>query len=235
MLKIRTFLLLACLWALPFAASAEDLPVSMIVTGSLAQSSDGKVAPAEGDSITLVDVNTSKTEATAAYDGSGMYALAISKPPSYNSSQLSVRLVHAGITYKLLNAATSSDALVVFNGSFFPVQLTLNLVASSTVLSSTGTTTDGTSTDGTGTTPAPPAALTGDINDDKKVDEKDILLLKQGISGQVPTSSKMDVNGDMVINTRDLIDLIRLVRTQANAALKPASIIPVKASIIPGR
>lgn len=242
MLRLRTFFLLAGLWALPFAAVAEDLPVSMIVTGSLAQSSDGKVVPADGDSLLLVDVKTSKTEATATYEGSGMYALAISKPPSYNGTQLTVRLVHAGTTYKLLNAASSGDALVVFSGSVFPVKQVINLAASSVVISSattgtttTGGTTTGTTTGGTTTTPAPPPVLSGDLNNDDKIDDKDIQLLKQGISGQVAHTSKMDVNGDKVTNTRDLIDLIRLVRTQARAALKPVTIIPVKVSIIPGR
>lgn len=230
MLRTRTIFLLAGLWALPLAASALDGPDgTMVLTGSLAPSSDGKVVPADGDSIALVNVKTNATEVTATYDGSGNYGVILSKPASFNGTQLILRLSHAGTVYKLLNAA-GGDALLVFSGSLFPVNVTINVVASSTVISTTatgGTTTGGgtgtgTGSGGTGTT-APPPALSGDINDDGKVDDVDVQLLKQGISTQVAMTTRMDVNGDKVINTRDLIDLIRLVRSQGGTALAQTS------------
>jgi len=56
----------------------------------------------------------------------------------------------------------------------------------------------------------------GDINGDGKVDQTDVDLLKQAISGQRPIDkTRMDVNSDGVINTRDLIDLLRALRSAA--------------------
>jgi hypothetical protein len=237
MFRLRTIFLLAALWALPFAASALDGPDgTMVLTGSLAPSSDGKVVPAAGDSLALVNVKTNNAEATVTYDGSGAYGVILSKPASFNGTQLILRLSHAGTVYRLLNAA-GGDALLVFSGSLFPVNVTINVVASSTVISTTatgGTTTGGgtgTGSGGTGTT-APPPALSGDLNDDGKVDDLDVQLIKQGISGQVSLTTLMDVNKDRVINTRDLIDLIRLVRTQGGTALRQtASSAPVTATV----
>ncbi len=44
-------------------------------------------------------------------------------------------------------------------------------------------------------------------------DENDIELLKKAISGQIPlVKATMDINGDGVVNSRDLVELIRAVR-----------------------
>ena len=41
----------------------------------------------------------------------------------------------------------------------------------------------------------------------------DIELLKQALSGKLPMNVvTMEINGDNVVNTRDLIELIKLVR-----------------------
>lgn len=240
--RLRTLFLLAVLWALPFAATAVEVSgdVTMIFIGYLSPSSDGKVTPGDYDTLLLVNEKTGKTEATAVYDTSGgVYWVQIDKPASFNGTILLPRLSQSGTLYKLLNAATSDDARLTFaGGSVFDIKtLKINLVATGSVIGSTSTgTTPGGTTPGTtpgGTTPGgtAPEALAGDINGDGKADDLDVQLLKQGISGQVAMTTRMDVNKDRVINTRDLIDLIRVVRTQGGTALRQtASSAPVTAA-----
>ena len=72
---------------------------------------------------------------------------------------------------------------------------------------------------GTGTGTGVTTTLTGDVNGDGKVDETDISLLKQALSGNSPIKkAAMDINADGVVNTRDLIDLIRGIRSQVRAS-----------------
>jgi len=200
------------LWAATAIAQAQTLLIHMILDGTLGPSSDGKMVPTNGDTVMVVNPATGKIEGSGQYND-GAYLLIVSdKPASFNGTQLVVRLKHLTTTFKL-QQATGADAVVVFNGSFLPVRTTLNLFASSTVVSTDST--GGTDTDtgtGTGTTP-PPAVVAGDLNGDSKLDEKDIAILKQALSGQTSISrTTMDFNKDGVVNTRDLIELIRAVR-----------------------
>lgn len=243
MLKISTLFFLACLWGLPFAAAAVEVggDVTMTFIGYLSPSSDGKVTPGEYDTVLLVNEKTGKTEATAVYDAAGgVYWIQIDKPASFNGTILLPRLSQSSTVYKLLNEGRGDARLTFDGGTGFGIKtLKINLVATSAVIGSTtpgGTTTPGSTTPGsttpgsttpggttggsTGSAPPPPPVLSGDINGDNKIDELDIQLLKQGLSGQTADTPKMDVNGDKVTNTRDLIDLIRLVRTQAQAVQK---------------
>lgn len=274
---------------------------TMILTGSLAQSSDGKVIPSAGDVISVINTKTNQTEATTVYDDSGDYGVILSKPASLNGTPLILRISHLGTTYKL-NKATGGDSIFAFAGSFLPVTLTMNVIIESaggkTVVAGeactgagsvsgslycngakwvtpvagsacTGTVTAGiftcsgniwvasalptgviggpcaghsapanSSCSGNvwvatgGAEPAPKPVIAGDVNSDSKVDETDVQLLKQAISGTVPIDkSRMDVNDDAVVNTRDLIDLIRAVRIQSQSALNPASIQTAPVSI----
>lgn len=226
----RVFVLLPVLLAAASQAAAEALPsmpVMMYLYGAISPSSDGKLAAADGDTLLVVNVPTGATEATGAV-GSGSYAMYVdNKPPSLNGTQLVLYLKHINTLYRLLNA-TGGDAIITFNGSILPQRTQVNLVATSQVVGTTPP-------PGTGTTPPPgtvtppPAAVLGDLNGDGVVNEVDVGLLKQAISGEIPVSStKMDMNNDGVVNTRDLIDMIRMVREQSRAKLVPASIVPVR-------
>lgn len=277
----------------------------MILTGSLAQSSDGKVIPSVGDVISVINTKTNQTEATAVYDGSGNYGVILSKPASLNGTPLILRISHLGITYKLMSRdVPGADSIFAFAGSFLPVTLTMNVIIESAggktavageactgagsvsgslycngakwIRPVAGSACTGTVAVGSftcsgniwvasgvtlppgiiggpcaghsapansscsgnvwvatgGAEPTPQPVMTGDTNSDSKVDEADVQLLKQAISGTAPVDkTRMDVNGDAVVNTRDLIDLIRAVRSQSQSALNPASIQPVPVSI----
>lgn len=197
------------------AAQTESLPSTMILGGTVSQSSDGKVVPVDGDSVLVVNPAANTTEASGVVNN-GAYALILS---GTNGTSLALNLMHAGGTYKLL-FADGSNAAFSLSGSFLPVRTTMNVVASSQTTGNTGGTGD------TGNTP-PPAAQVGDLNGDGVVNEVDVGLLKQAISGQTAIDkTKMDINGDQVVNTRDLIDLIRSVREKSRIVLKPVSIIP---------
>ena len=197
------------------AAQIDSLPSNMILGGTVLQSSDGKVVPVDGDSVLVVNPATNTTEASGVVN-TGVYTLILS---GTNGTALALNLMHAGAIYKLL-FADGSNAAFTLSGSFLPVRTTMNVVASSQTTGNTG------GTGGTGNTP-PPAAQVGDLNGDGIVNEVDVGLLKQAISGQIAIDkTKMDINGDNVVNTRDLIDLIRSVREKSRLLLKPVSIVP---------
>lgn len=204
-------------------AAADAIPamnVNMVLSGTLAPSSDGKVTPSDGDLVAAINVTTGANEGTGSVSGNTYSIIIADKPSAFNGTQLLMIFQHLNTYYKLLKV-DGSDAIFVFNGSFLPVRQTMNLMASSVAVSVGGT--------GGGTTPPPsgsPGSL-GDLNGDGIVNEVDVGLLKQAISGQIPINeAKMDINGDQVVNTRDLIDLIRIVRDNLITTLKPASIIP---------
>jgi hypothetical protein len=208
-------------------AQAQTLLNHMILDGTLSPSSDGKMVPTNGDTVLVVNPATGKIEASGQYNDGAYLLIVGDKPASFNGTQLVVRLKHLTTTYKL-QRGDGADAVVVFNGSFLPVRTTLNLFASSTVVStdSTGGTGTGTGTGGTGTgtgTP-PPTAAAGDLNGDLKLDEKDIAILKQALSGQIAINkAKMDFNSDGVVNTRDLIEMIRAVRGSGRPTVVPVT------------
>ncbi len=204
------------------AAAIPAMNVNMILTGSLSPSSDGKLTPSDGDLVIAVNATTGANEGTGSVSGTSYSIIIADKPSAFNGTQLALVIQHGNNNYKLLKV-DGTDAIVVFNGSFLPVRQTMNLFASSQAVSTTGTGTGG-------GTPPPPTSLgsLGDLNGDGVVNEVDVGLLKQAISGQIPIDkTKMDINGDQVVNTRDLIDLIRMVRENSFNAIRPASIIPV--------
>lgn len=251
------------------ANAAPAMSVNMILTGTLMSSSDGSLVPANGDQILAVNPATGATEATGAYASNnnfpgGSYSLLMANfPQTYNGTQLHLKLSHQNVIYSLLNSGGGS-ASFTFNGSFLPIQASMNLVASNissavTVPATPATTVSGPqsgpqivyvnvpasgtqASSGTTSTTSPvvaPAALSnGDINGDGKIDVLDINILKQAISGQIAlNTTKMDINADGVVNTRDLIDLIRIVRTEsmivpAVLVVKPAAVIVAPVSII---
>lgn len=203
-------------------AAAEAIPamnVNMVLTGALAPSSDGKLIPSDGDLVLAVNTTTGANEGTGSVSGASYSMIIADKPAAFNGTQLVLYIQHINTNYKLLKV-DGSDAIVIFNGSFLPVRQSMNLLASSQAVSTTNPNPD----PGTGN-PSPTSL--GDLNGDGAVNEVDVGLLKQAISGQITIdSTKMDINGDQVVNTRDLIDLIRIVREKSRIALKPVSIIP---------
>lgn len=206
--ELRQLISLFIFLIFAFSACAVSLPDgTMILSGSLAKSSDGKVIPSDGDVISIINVKTNQTESTTLY-GTGSYAVILSKPASFNGTQIMLRISHVGTTYKLLKA-DGNDSVIQFTPGvgFFPSSVTMNLVISSA---------------GGAESTTPATILTGDINSDGKINEADVQLLKQAISGAMPTDKvKMDVNADGVVNTRDLIDLIRAIRNQSQSTLAP--------------
>lgn len=261
-----SFIFLLAGFTVSTAYAAPAMLVNMVVSGTLDKSADGKMLPANGDQILAVNVGTGVTEATGVYTandkfGGGVFSvLMTNKDQNLNGTQLVLKLSHLNTVYNLQNSA-GSDALFTFNGSFLPIQATINLVMSNlnatTTSGSASTSTANSASTSTAngthivyvTAPAsgvvapikslqpPLAALPGDLNADGAVDSVDINLLKQAISGQIALNkTTMDVNADGVVNTRDLIDLIRIVRnasayTPGIIVVKPSAILVVPAAI----
>ena len=204
---------------------------TMVVVVTVAASSDGKNQPTATDVV--IATNSKDGQVVGQSDPAqqsvaGTYQIVVSNAgiPVGTSLTLSVR---QNSTVLPLLDANGKTAAVVFNASgifFTQVQISTHLPDVSSTgtggTGGTGTTTGGST--GSGTSTGSTTTLVGDINGDGKVDQKDVDLLKQALSGQIAVNtSRMDVNIDKVVNTRDLIDLLRALRTAATP--KPQSVV----------
>ena len=74
--------LFASFTALPLAAQGQSIPVSVNLYGTIAQSSDGKVLAAAGDTLSAINATTGVIEDTFVLTEAGAYAcLSASRRP----------------------------------------------------------------------------------------------------------------------------------------------------------
>lgn len=215
------------LFGLAFISAAAlgqgvQTPSNMLITGTIVPStSTPQVIPGTNDLIQAINVSSTRIEGqgTVASEQGG-FAIEMSKTSDFNGTQLSLRIAKTnGNVYTLANP-DGTQFRFPYNGGFFPVTAAFSLRIASLVSAATpaaGAT--GGSTAGTGdTTPtAPTGPLPGcanpamDVNGDGRCDEQDIELIKEYIAGRTRTIGRRDVNNDGVVNTRDVIDLIRSI------------------------
>jgi hypothetical protein len=209
--------LLALLLLSPLTVAAQEILNTMIIEGTLSNGSTSTIARKTGDLVVAINNSTGKEEGSADAE-TGTYGLIIgSKPNSFNGTLITLSLKRGTTLYELVTVAGTTAVVTYAGNGFFPTRKVVHLVTSSTIISGGPivTTKPGTTTGTTtGTTPETTAGAPGDINGDGKISDVDIDLLKKAISGDIPANiGSMDINGDGVVNTRDLIDLIRAVRS----------------------
>ncbi len=197
---------LCCLFT-PLFAYAVDVPANMIVVGTITASET--VTPSQNDQVTIVEASTGKSQGVGTVlDGVGTYAVDLSKDTDFNGTIMSARIKHEGSTYQLLDG--SAPVEFPFSGGLFPNRITLGLTIGEKISGSTPAASDVPADTGGDT--ASDTELTFDaqfdVNGDSKLNQQDVDAVKNVVAGGQQSSSA-DVNQDGIINTRDIIDVIR--------------------------
>ena len=207
----------------PGIAAAIDLPANLRVDGVIAPGTGGaRVLPAQNDKILVINVAKDALEAVGeVVDGNGTYFVMIGKDSSFNSTPLTLRLQKADQSiYQLLNQGRAVNFR--FQGGLFPSRLNLQL----SIGAALGAPNDAVKPAAPQPVPTASQSPSGkcddprmDVNGDGVCDQADIEIIKAYIAGQVRAIGTgprpEDVNGDGVVNSRDLIDAMRAIRKQS--------------------
>lgn len=195
---------------------AVDVPSTLIITGSV--SSGNGVSATQNDQILAVQPG-SKTvvEGTGSVlDGGGNFSITVSKTTDFNGTDLTLILKKKsdGSQYQLNEGNT--PVLFQHAGSLFPAQISLSLIVGSKLVNgqpvddnSDNGSTGGDNTNDTTVSDSKTTGSPYDVNNDGVVNQQDIDLIKAAIvnGGYV---SAMDVNADKIVNTRDVIETIKV-------------------------
>ncbi|WP_271271566.1 dockerin type I domain-containing protein [Aliamphritea hakodatensis] len=186
--------------------AAVPVPATMLVTGDI---NGGSVSVKKNAEVIAVEPGTTASVATGVVlDNSGTYSVEISKTTDFNGTQLTLIYSTGGNRYQLLS---DGEALVFsFNGGLLPSRRTYGLTIGALISSSNGGDNGGSGGDSGGGGGTADASF--DLNGDGKVDTKDTALIKQHVVSNAAYLAKYDVNSDKLINTRDIIDVIKAAR-----------------------
>lgn len=210
-------------FAAPGIAAAVDLPANLRVDGVIGPSAGApRVTPAQNDKILIIHGAKGSLEAVGeVVDGGGTYFVMIGKDTSFNNTPLTIQLQKPDQSiYQLLDRGR--PASFVFQGGLFPSRLNLQLSVGPGI----GAPASGKPA---APQPAPLDASAGDrctdprmdVNGDGVCDQADIEIIKAYIAGQTRTigtgARREDVNGDNVVNSRDLIDAMRAMQKRPGA------------------
>ena len=198
----------AVLMASSMLHAAVPVPATMLVTGDI---NGGSVSVKKNAEVIAVEPGTTASVATGVVlDSSGTYSVEISKTTDFNGTQLTLIYSSGGNRYQLLS---DGEALVFsFNGGLLPSRRTYGLTIGALISSSGGGDNGGSGGDSGGGGGGGTADATFDLNGDGKVDTQDTALIKQHVVSNAAYLAKYDVNSDKLINTRDIIDVIKAAR-----------------------
>ena len=198
---------------------AVDVPSTLIITGSI---SGGTVVISKNDQILAVQPG-SKTvvEGTGfVLDSSGDFSVTISKTTDFNGTDLTLILKKKadGAQYQLNDG--KDPVLFQHAGSLFPAQINLSLkvgaklvngqpVDDNTDNSDTDSDNDNDSDSDSNSNDSNTTSSPYDVNNDGDINQQDIDLIKASVV-QGGYNSAMDVNSDKIVNTRDIIETIKV-------------------------
>jgi len=206
-----------------WAQSAPTIPSEMIVGGNI-RPATGAPAPATGTVVDVIDKKSGATVASGTVENdSGDYAVTMTEPTSFDGTALTMQAVIGCTAYQLVSTGASGGAPVglTYNGSFpFPTLLTLNpkigAIVSTAACAAGGGGASGAvakaeaSGGGDGSGGNCPASLPNCkvSGDGHPFDQADIDAMRKCLTMSNPPKT-CDTNGDGVVDSRDLIDLLR--------------------------
>lgn len=191
-----------CWWMGASAAMALDIPAVLILTGTI---QSGIVPPQANDLVQVIGPSGSVDGTGAVLNDTGNYVVELAKTYAFNGKTVILQLQQGSNYYQLL--ANNAPASFVFNGGILPSRLRLDATVGQFLHSAVATTTP---TMGRTATPhpSPDNGVNYDLNGDGVVNQQDIQILRSVLAGEL-INNKADVNHDGVINTRDMIDIIK--------------------------
>jgi hypothetical protein len=215
---------------LPTAASAQQLPAVMVLDGIIIPGNGRE--PKTSDTILVLN-NDGGLEGTGeVVDDLGGFFVQLDKTAAFNGTELGLRFKQGSVEFALLEGAEPFK--FQFAGGFPLTRLRgLSLVigdvlAFDPLLDDTppGGGTGGTDGSGDGTgdqsggdTGGGDQGTTGggdplDVNSDGSFNQQDIDFVKDVVAGRAQDNGRADTNNDNIINTRDIIEMIKALRSR---------------------
>jgi hypothetical protein len=212
-------------------AFAVDTPSTLLITGNVLVGAG--VTPAVSD--TVVVWNPASNEVVAkgnVLSGRGLFSITVNQTSAFDGTPVTLQFQdkNTGRRHQLYEGGAPQDGGTVaeftYQGGLVPRRATTTVTIGEVVGLAVGEpapTTPGDGADGGtngGGTPANPEPDTGsgfDVNDDGVVDQADVQAIKDVVAGRAvrdAIAGRADVNGDGIVNTRDIIAVIKA----ANAA-----------------
>lgn len=207
--------LLATIPGAPSWAADKDklppIPSTLVISGLVISGQSGIAIQPGQDVIAVVTATQEQVGVGAINDRLGNYALSMSKPSSFNGTDLSLRFVANGQTYALLE--NGKPAHLAYTGKgLLPVMVKKNLTLSRSPL--TGAAQDdrqsgkALAAESVQTRGCPAEIPKCDVFGNGRFDDKTIEFIRTSLH-QHPPDPRADVNGDGVVNSKDLIDAMR--------------------------
>lgn len=191
-------------------AWALETPATMVITGKIRGNSS--LRPQVGDRVLALNKDTGKLEeAGKVHSRAGLFSIIIKKSSAFNETVLLLQLEQHGKRYKL-KQKRQQPAEIIFQGGLVPtrVALRLKIITPEGYMPPINNGGTGNNRSIAGTPAAPtPAAILGDLNGDGQLDQADVNIVKDVVAGKI-SNDQADINADGIINTRDIINIIRL-------------------------
>jgi hypothetical protein len=237
--------LLTLLFGLALApyAVAIDTPSTLLITGNVLQG--GGVTPAIDDSVIVFNPATKSVVGKGkVLSDRGLFSVTLSLTSAFDGTPVTLQFQKNGRRYQLYEGGAPLDggtpADFVFQGGLVPRRATTTATIGEEVGLAIGEPNVGDLTGGsdsdqdssngdnnggivTPTTPEPQAGSPFDVNDDDVVDQLDVQAVKDVVAGRPVSNTiagRADVNRDEIVNTRDIIAVIKAVNRAERERLR---------------
>ena len=225
-------------------AMAIDTPSTLFITGNVVKGNG--VNPSINDSVIVYNPATKNVvEKGNVLSNRGLFAVTVSRTSAFDGTPLTLQFQKSGKRYQLYEGGSPADggtpADFVFQGGLVPRRATTTATVGEEVglaigEPAVGDPTDGSDSDqdandgdsgggtiGTPTTPEPQTGSPFDVNDDGTVDQLDVEAVKDVVAGRSVSNTiaaRADVNRDEIVNTRDIIGVIKAANSAERARLR---------------
>lgn len=196
---------------------AQEIPSNMIVVGQISAMRPEAVVPRIGDWVRAVDMTSgAELGAGKVVDGDGTYVIELSRVAGDNGRAFTLVLSADQGSYQLTSGPNKVS--LVYSGGLFPSRLSVNVTIGSRISGNQMLVPDAADPKPEGPDARLPLALARYAVLGRPVfDESDIEAIKGAVARGIQSGS-YDVNGDGIVNTRDIIDAIRALAGHRRAS-----------------
>ena len=244
MRKLLTFVLGLLLAPI---AQAVDTPSTLLITGNVLTGRG--ISAAVSDSVIVFNPATnSVVEKGDVLSSRGLFSVTVKQTSAFDGTPVTLQFQKNGKRYQLYEGGAPKDggtpADFNYQGGLVPRRAAVLVTIGEEVgvaigEPGPGTPSDGSGADGDGNndnnggggtdTPLDPEPQTGspfDVNDDGAVDQLDVQAVKDVVAGRPVTNTiaiRADVNRDEIVNTRDIIAVIKAVNRAERERLRSSA------------
>ncbi len=235
MRKLLTFVLGLLLAPI---AQAVDTPSTLLITGNVLTGRG--ISAAVSDSVIVFNPATnSVVEKGNVLSSRGLFSVTVKQTSAFDGTPVTLQFQKNGKRYQLYEGGAPKDggtpADFNYQGGLVPrraaVLVAIGEPGPGTPSDGSGADGDGNNNGGGGGTdtpldPEPPTGSPFDVNDDGAVDQLDVQAVKDVVAGRPVTNTiaiRADVNRDEIVNTRDIIAVIKAANRAERERLRSSA------------